>query len=88
MKIWGSIPGLAQWVKDLAFHELWCKSQMQLRSHCCGCGIGSHCSSESIPSLGTSICHRYTPPPKKSIGNKVSEAEREVLTRIRYAAIT
>ena len=24
----GSIPGLTQWVK-----ELWCRSQMQLRSH-------------------------------------------------------
>ena len=24
--------------------------------HCCGCGIGWHCSSDSIPSLGTSIC--------------------------------
>ena len=22
----GSIPGLAQWVKDLALHELWCRS--------------------------------------------------------------
>ena len=28
----GSIPGLAQWVKDLALHDLWCRSQMWLRS--------------------------------------------------------
>ena len=28
----GSIPGVAQWVKDLAFHELWCRSQMCLSS--------------------------------------------------------
>ena len=28
----GSIPGLAQWVKDLALRELWCKSQMWLGS--------------------------------------------------------
>ena len=27
----GSIPGLAQWLKDLRCHELWCRSQMQLR---------------------------------------------------------
>ena len=26
-----SIPGLAQWVKDLGCHELWCSLQMQLR---------------------------------------------------------
>ena len=28
----GSIPGLAQWVKDLALRELWCRSQRRLRS--------------------------------------------------------
>ena len=27
-----SIPGLAQWVKDLALPELWCRSQTRLRS--------------------------------------------------------
>ena len=28
----GSVPALAQWVKDLRCHELWCSSQMRLRS--------------------------------------------------------
>ena len=28
----GLIPGLAQWVKDLHCHELWCRSQTRLRS--------------------------------------------------------
>ena len=28
----GSIPGLAQWVKDVALRELWYKLQTQLRS--------------------------------------------------------
>ena len=29
----GLIPGLAWWVKDPVFHELWCSSQMQLKFH-------------------------------------------------------
>ena len=52
----GSIPGLAQWVKDLVLLELWCRSKMRLGSGvamscgvgrrqaqilcCCGSGIG------------------------------------------------
>ena len=28
----GSIPGLAQWVKDPVCRKLWCRSQTQLRS--------------------------------------------------------
>ena len=28
----GLITGLAQWVKDLAFRELWCRSQTRLGS--------------------------------------------------------
>ena len=28
----GLIPGLTQWVKDSALHELWCRSQTQLGS--------------------------------------------------------
>ena len=58
----GLIPGLAQWVKDLEFQELWHRLQTRL-----GSGIAvavaqvSSCSSNLNPSLGTSICHRYSP---------------------------
>ena len=31
-KATGSIPGLAQWVKDLVCRELWCRSQVWFRS--------------------------------------------------------
>ena len=33
--------------------------KMWLGSH--GCGVGRSCSSNSTPSLGNSICHRYRP---------------------------
>ena len=37
----GSIPGLAQWVKDWHCLELWCRSQTRIRSRIAvSCGIG------------------------------------------------
>ena len=55
----GSIPGLPQWVKDLALLQavaqvsdaawIWCG---------CGCVCVSSYSSDLTPSLGTSICQR------------------------------
>ena len=49
----GSIPGLDQWV-----NELWRRSQTWLRSHFAMALVSGNCSSNSIPSPGTSICHR------------------------------
>ena len=62
----GSIPGLAQWVKDPVLHDLWCRSQMGLRS-CIAMAVmqASSCSSDSTPSLGTSMCHGCGPKKKK-----------------------
>ena len=60
----GSIPGLAQWVKDPHCCELWCRSQMQLGS-CIAVAVAvvqaSGYSSDLTPSLGTSICCRCSP---------------------------
>ena len=57
-----SIPSLAQQVKDLACHELWCRSQTWLGSRIAVAPVkaGSD-SSNSTPSLGTSICHGSGP---------------------------
>ena len=49
----GSIPGLAQWVKDLVL-------QMQLGSGVAVAVAGS-CSSDLLPSLATSICQECGP---------------------------
>ena len=58
----GSIPGLAHWVEDLALPWLWCRSQMQLRSHVVMAVVeAGSCSSDSTPSQGTSMCHRCSP---------------------------
>ena len=56
-----SIPGLTQWVKDLAWlcAVVWVADEAWIL-HCCGCGVGWRLpSSDSTPSLlGTSICGR------------------------------
>ena len=40
-------------------HELWCKSQMWLRSDVAvAVAMASSCSADSTPSLGTSKCRR------------------------------
>ena len=58
------VPSMA-WISELRIwccHELWCSLQKRLRSAIAvamaqaGC-----CSSDSTPSLGTSICHRCSP---------------------------
>ena len=68
----GSIPGLTQWVKDLCCHELWCRLKMQLRSHVAVAVVcAGSCSSHLTPSLGTSICHKYSPKNKKCNNKKI-----------------
>ena len=58
----GLIPDLAQCVKDLCCNELWCRSLIQLGS-CVAVAVvqaGGY-SLDLTPSLGTSICHKYSP---------------------------
>ena len=58
-EIEGSIPGLAQWVKDLALPQAVAQVADAARIPCfSGCDIGLSCSFNSTPSLGTSICCR------------------------------
>ena len=61
---------MMMWVQSLALlsgsriqhcHELWCMYIIDVAQilHGCGCGVGWQlCSSDSTPSLGTSMCHR------------------------------
>ena len=53
----GSIPGLAQWVKDLRYHELWRRSQARLGSGVAvAVGQAGSYSSNLTPILRISIC--------------------------------
>ena len=58
----GSIPGLAQWVKDLVLPRAVAEvTDAAVRIQCClcrDCGVGLSCSSDLTPSLGTSIWRR------------------------------
>ena len=47
--MWG-VPAAAQWI------NIW---------HCHSCGVGFSRGSESVPGLGTSICHRISQKRKK-----------------------
>ena len=60
----GSIPGLAQWVKDLAMlRAVVSVVDVAWILHCCGCGVGRQLrlQLDSAPSLETSVCHGCGP---------------------------
>ena len=64
----GSVPALAQWVNNPVLPELWCRLQTRLGSHVAvALAWASGYSSDSTPSLGTSICRRCSP--KKNNNN-------------------
>ena len=77
-----SIPGLAQWVKDLALPWAVCRPQMRLGS-CIAVAVvwASGYSSNSTPSLGTSICHECSPKKKKKEKKEKNNQERDRRTR-------
>ena len=63
-----SIPGLAQWVRDLALLQAaaWVADVTRLQC-CCSCGIGLSFSSDWTASWGTSICHWCSPKKNKGL---------------------
>ena len=61
----GSVPGLSHWVGDPG-SELWCRWQTSLGYHVVVTVMwAGSCSSDSTPSLGTSICFRCIPKKQK-----------------------
>ena len=72
----GSIPGLAQGVKDLAL--LWAATYVEDTTwiwHCCGCGVSQHLQLCFNPSLGTSICRGCGPKDQKQTNKKQLKIE-------------
>ena len=76
----GSFPGLEGGLRIRHCCELWCRPQMWLGS---GTAVavaqGSSRSSNSTPSLGTSICCRYGP---KKTKNKNNEKKKKKCIRM------
>ena len=58
----GSIPDLAQWVKDLVAVSCGIGRRIRLRSGVAMAMVyAGSCSSDLTPGLGTFICHGYGP---------------------------
>ena len=74
-------------------HDLWCRSKMQLRSHAAVTVVqASSYSSNSTPSLGTSICRRSdlkkTKKKKKIQNNHISGTHNHLcLVSIMHSAV-
>ena len=79
----GSIPGLAQWVKDPMLPQAIVSLQTQLGS---GIAKASSYSSDSSPSLRTSTCLRYSPkkPKKKKRKEKKRKRKRKEKKKKKY----
>ena len=79
----GSIPDLAQWVKDLALCELWCRLQTWLRS-CIAVAVvqASSCNSDQTSSLGTSIYRRCSP--KKTKDKQQQQKNPKVMSSCHF----
>ena len=71
----GSIPGLAQWVKNLVLPGavVWGEDMAQIQC-CYGCGVGPDLQLQFSSYLGTSICCRCAHKKKK----KEEEEQKEL----------
>ena len=72
------MPALAQWVRVQCCCELWCRSQRWLGS-CVAVVVvqAGSCTSDSTPSLGTSICHRGSPKKQKKNKTKQNKTNKQ-----------
>ena len=84
---WIWLVSMRTWVWSLASlsrlriqhcRELWCRSQTRLGS---GVAVAvvytNNCSSYSTPSLGTSICYRYSPKKQKTKTKKLNKQKTQ-----------
>ena len=66
-----SIPSYLSGLRIQSCCELWCRSQTRLRCHVAvAVAQEGNCSFNLTPSLGPSICHRFSPKKQKKTKNK------------------
>ena len=68
----GLIPGFTQWSGIWHWRELWCRLQTCLRPHI-AVAVAGRCSSDSTPSLRTSICYGCSPK-KQSVDQSINQS--------------
>ena len=89
MRMWVGSLALLSGLRTRHCHKLWYRLQVQLGSRVAVAVVyASSCSSNSTPSLGTSICRGYGPEMKKKKKKEKKEKKGKTTEKYNYHTVT